>query len=109
MVTNQAKEPNPTAEVHVFEGLPPTPPPAAAVSYNQLVELSDHMKSKEGKFRYMTKGHRALKWFMETNQGPNYEDMFRPLTQVVDLTLEDTVMIGAMHSKCSFKMDEAGN
>ena len=40
--------------------------------------------------------------------------MFRPQTQVVDLTLEDTVMIGAIQkglnfSRYSFQMDDAGN
>ena len=57
-------ETNPTAEAHLFEGVPPTAPP-------------------------------AVRWLMETNQG-TYEETVRPETQVVDMTLENTVMLSAI-------------
>ena len=50
---------------------------------------------------------------METNQG-TYEAMVRPITQVGDMTLEDTVMLGAIKkevngSHYSLQRDDDGN
>ena len=69
-------------DLRVFEGLPPTPPP-------------------------------AVRWLMETNQG-TYEAMVRPETQVGDMTLEDTVMLGAIKKEVNgshyrLQMDDDGN
>ena len=69
-------------DLRLFEGLPPTPPP-------------------------------AVRWLMETNQG-TCEEMVRPETQVVDMTLEDTVMLGAIKkevngSHYSLQRDDDGN
>ena len=54
----------------------------------------------------------AIKWLIETNQG-NDVDIFCPQTQVIDLTHEDTLMIGAIKKEIdgtgySFEIDDDG-
>ena len=67
---------------------------AVAVSYDELVKLYGDMESASD-IQAWWLANVAIKWLFETNLG-NEEELFCPQTQVIDLTHEDTFLIGAI-------------
>ena len=84
---------------------------AVAVSYDELVKLYDDMESASD-IQAWWLANVAIQWLIETSQG-NEEEIFRSQTQVIDLTHEDTFMIGAIRKEIdgtgySIQMDDDG-